>query len=184
MSHQTGSTLLLVFIAFNLAFCFAVALSSNGDRLVKRFVLPMILLNLLSLCLVLGMNKIPETVATANVAVLQPADVAPLVAAAVPPTIVPPSIVDEEMKFGGIMIMNPTKQNFSIMVLNENGEYEKWAMVNGHNEEVKSSWDEKYSLPAEDDESNFEGKVVSNEKEYPFSFDSEVDHRSIKVLNI
>lgn len=91
----------------------------------------------------------------------------------------------EDMPFGGIMIKNPSKQPFSIMMLDpETGDYYKQPMVNNHNEEVFTSWDEECPLEAVDDETSFEGHIVVGEKKHPFSFDSKIDKKLVKEIKI
>lgn len=173
--------LLMVFSGINIAACVILLMYWHGGQFLSKFLALMITSSFLIFLIACAIN-IKERQAVIPAVSPAPASAS---ADAIPTAVVTATVAEEEeMKFGGILIKNPSKQNFSIMVPNENGEYEKWTMVNEHNEEVKSSWDEKYSLPAEDDEASFEGKVISGEKEYPFTFDSEVDHRSIKVLNI
>lgn len=192
MWYQIGFTVLL---ALSLAFCaFTLAIVSSGyqHRLVRGLVLVTALLNLTGLCLIVftRFNPCGESPVT-DEAVQELADASLAVSPVTGPQSLTPSgessmAEDEEAsEFGGIHISNPSKHAFSVMMLDpDTGEYHKYIMTNKHNEEVTTSWDEKYALDADDAETYFEGYVLVGETKYKFVFDSEANGKSVKELKI
>ena len=91
----------------------------------------------------------------------------------------------KDMPFGGILIKNPLKYSFSVMMFDpETGSYYEQPMIDNQEKEVFNSSDTECPLEVVDDDTSFEGYIKVGEKKYPFSFDSKTDKKSVKVINI
>ncbi len=184
----------VVLSAISLVLC-AVTMSivSSGyqNKWVRELVLGVLLLNFASLCFIVIVKFSPcaESVTDATLqelAEMSPKEpIAPLAGTPTAEVSSEAATEPEEAEFGGIKIENPSKQPFSIMILDQDtNNYNKFVMTNKHKEDVTTSWDTEYLLEAGDAETYFEGFVLVGEKKHPFVFDSEADGKSVKELKI